>query len=359
MDLNQAHSPQREATRFNGIQFLRFIAAALVLIAHISLVVHERLDASMPVWDKGTIGVYVFFAISGFVMMKASKPDAALSLIHWRIFLKRRLIRVVPMYWLATTIKLLVVLAAPNLALHSNFEVKHTLASYFFINHLNAEGNISPLHAVGWTLNYEMLFYLVFATLIATKIRALMGLTLFFGALVGLGEAFDLSQYVSLNSYLQPILLQFVLGCWLHPLSKQACKLASSTQALLGSIVLAASLAWLSILADDIVDIRGWPGFLCAGLGSTMLVMAVILLEPTVGRHTPALMVKLGESSYALYLFHPFALGSLMQLILMSQLPCTKLQACLVLFVGGVSVCHMLYKLVEQPVSTYLTARFG
>ena len=77
-------------------------------------------------------GVDVFFVISGFVMVHASRglfarPGAS------GVFLARRLARIVPLYWGTTTLYLAVALAAPCLLNSALLEPWPVLASYLFI----------------------------------------------------------------------------------------------------------------------------------------------------------------------------------------------------------------------------------
>jgi exopolysaccharide production protein ExoZ len=88
----------------------------------------------------------------------------------WLVFSHRRVIRIVPMYWLATTVKLVVMVLAGEFVLHARLSPLDTVMSYLFLPTRNSDGNVFPLLGVGWTLNFEMLFYLLFA--LALSLRA-------------------------------------------------------------------------------------------------------------------------------------------------------------------------------------------
>lgn len=53
---------------YQGVQILRFVASALVLVAHATIYTQERNDPAVSVWHQGGYGVDIFFVISGFVM---------------------------------------------------------------------------------------------------------------------------------------------------------------------------------------------------------------------------------------------------------------------------------------------------
>src|SRR5512146_2076335 len=95
-----------QAVPLRSIQILRALAACLVVIGHC---LHEtaeiaarngRLPLRIDLIDWG-IGVDIFFVISGFIMIYTTadlfgQPGAM------RTFLTRRIIRIVPLYWLMT-----------------------------------------------------------------------------------------------------------------------------------------------------------------------------------------------------------------------------------------------------------------
>ena len=148
--------------RFDGIQVLRLIAALLVVITHITFYNHERLDQNVNIWSFGAIGVDIFFVISGFIMVATSgiydgKP------VYWKDFVKKRILRIVPMYWIATSIKVLALLSVPAMVLHAELDISRIVMSYFFLPQFNPAGRFEPLLGVGWTLIYEMFFYAFFA----------------------------------------------------------------------------------------------------------------------------------------------------------------------------------------------------
>ncbi len=94
-----------------SIQALRAVAALMVLVFHLCQEL-TKLGADLPAttFIIGTAGVDLFFVISGFVMVYSSErlfgqPRASIQ------FLARRVVRIVPLYWIATTA--MVLLLAP------------------------------------------------------------------------------------------------------------------------------------------------------------------------------------------------------------------------------------------------------
>lgn len=103
-----------QLVHYKSIQILRFLAAAIVVVAHATqayLIKVQGADGS-GYWHLGTFGVDVFFVISGFVMVAASDRLGRNLAAAW-LFLKRRFVRVVPLYWFYTTAKIAIVFLFP------------------------------------------------------------------------------------------------------------------------------------------------------------------------------------------------------------------------------------------------------
>jgi hypothetical protein len=145
-----------------GIQILRAVAALGVVIHHMqSELIQRGFDNPFPDFEVGAFGVDLFFVISGFIMVYSSgrffaRPDGG------RRFFLKRLIRIVPLYWLFTT--LLVFIAIRGTWHTGAYSVKEFIASYLFIPAPDRLGLMIPTYPPGWTLNYEMFFYVCFAS---------------------------------------------------------------------------------------------------------------------------------------------------------------------------------------------------
>ncbi len=122
---------------------------------------------SFPEFEAGAFGVDIFFAISGFVMYSTTSATNTSA----QKFLRDRAIRILPLYWLITILLGISALVIPSL--FNNFEVHPTqiVESLLFIPFYNEDGNIRPILSMGWTLHYEVAFYLVTACCIAVNIN--------------------------------------------------------------------------------------------------------------------------------------------------------------------------------------------
>jgi len=128
-----ASAPKTEASlpaNFLTIQALRAVAALLVVPLHAFETWGERVDSVAPgvKWDNGAAGVDIFFVISGFVMVISSRRlvDRADA---WLIFLRHRVLRIVPLYWLLTTVKILAVVLLGGVVLRTGLDFNFVAGS--------------------------------------------------------------------------------------------------------------------------------------------------------------------------------------------------------------------------------------
>jgi peptidoglycan/LPS O-acetylase OafA/YrhL len=293
----------------DGIQYLRALAALLVVTGHLQGAARRLFDTPpLLVFPTGA-GVDLFFVISGFVMMYTSsrlfqKPGATLT------FIRKRLSRIVPLYWLVTTLFVLLLLMGKNFPA----SVTGVLASYLFIPYdtLDLHNTFAfPVYNLGWTLNYEMFFYVIFALFLPGRPNvATVGVCSALILLTVLGAIFQPSN-IALHFWTQPILLEFCLGMLIARIYQAGVVLPGSLRLVLG--ILAFAIVWLDLGKDWMVPIDGTQPNNFARVLTWGLPMAVLLASVALGRGNAAprpltWLKKLGDSSYSLYLFHPFAI---------------------------------------------------
>nr|QQZ51582.1 acyltransferase [Phenylobacterium glaciei] len=165
-----------------NLQVARFLAAIMVLVHHLELeLATPRLNSPFrdPVGIEWSIGVDVFFMVSGFIMYLLSRQRFA-EPGYAAEFLRRRLVRVVPLYWLFTGLMIASILASPGAVNHADLSAGRVLGSYLFFPWPRAGGDIYPILGLGWTLNYEIEFYLAFTLALCLPLRR--GLTGLVGA---------------------------------------------------------------------------------------------------------------------------------------------------------------------------------
>lgn len=285
---------------FTGVQILRFVAAMLVAVMHVTqaISIHLTGQGERVYWGTGAVGVDIFFAISGFVMM-ISTANAPLTGPHraekaW-IFIKRRILRIVPLYWFYTLLKVALILAIPALAVKSVFDPWHLAASLFFVPVTAPWGLIQPVLPVGWTLNFEMIFYVVFALVITFGAPRVRSCVLVFLCLFVAARFFPGS--VPLHFYAQSIIFEFVIGV---AFAQMVLRWGAGSAGA-GALLLAAGAIFTFGLGWDPASDRLFPW----GVGAAAIVLGTIWLEPAIEpKRWAKPLALLGDASYSIYLSH-------------------------------------------------------
>lgn len=287
---------------FTGLQILRFVAAMLVAVMHITqaISIHITGRGENVYWGTGAVGVDIFFVISGFVMMlsTANVPFSGPRRIDnaW-IFIKRRIQRIVPLYWCYTLLKAALIVAVPALAVKSVIEPWHLAASLAFIPVRAPWGLVQPVLPVGWTLNFEMLFYVVFAAAIALGAPRVRHCLLVF--LCVFVAARFMPASVPLAFYAQSIIFEFIIGvAFAQMLLRWGAGPAGA-----GALLLAAGTIFTFGLGWDPASDRLFPW----GVGAATIVLGTIWLERVIdGKRWAKPLAFLGDASYSIYLSHTF-----------------------------------------------------
>jgi len=274
-----------------SIQILRFVAAFGVVIfhAHIALVrnlfnhIPGRVDRAFGI---GASGVHIFFVISGFVMVYTTLR----SRLTPGAFLSRRFIRVFPIYWLLAAAYLI---AHLFVGIPYHLSLAEVLGAALLLPHAS-----SLVIGPGWTLSFEMYFYVCFAlALYAGLARGLLLLSILYVTSVAAGLIFAphslLARFAS-----DSLLLEFIAGAWLAFAFERGLTIGPR----IGSWLLATGLA---LFATGLwIDYARVPSVVCWGIPSLLLVAGGLAFEPKLASRLGRSTAKLGDSSYLLYLSH-------------------------------------------------------
>jgi exopolysaccharide production protein ExoZ len=248
--------------------------------------VGHRPDAIDHAFRVGASGVHIFFVISGFVMVYTT----------WRSrltpgkFLSRRLIRIYPIYW---------IMAGTYLIAHALLGTPYDLgASQVAAAALLLPGASSLVIGPGWTLSFEMYFYICFAVaLLAGLRRGLLILSVYY-LLSTVADHFLAPQSSIGHVTSDSLLLEFAGGAWLGYAFAHGWAVRPRTGAalVLLALILFASGFWL--------DYERLPSVVSWGVPSFLLVTGALAFEPWFRTAAGHALAKLGDSSYLLYLSH-------------------------------------------------------
>lgn len=339
-----------EKKTFLLLQVLRAVAALMVVGYHISDLLKERLHLTHYLFINGSAGVDIFFVISGVVMVLSSRSIAD-GPKPGRSFFARRVERIVPLYWMATTLKLVAVGETPALMAEPVGSWRHVAASYLFLPTLHGVRGF-PVLTVGWTLNYEMLFYVLFAVALGLRVPVLRVLLPTLG-LIGLVSFFVRPGGTGLVVYEDRIVIEFLYGVVLG-LAVMARKVPGRVWSAV--LVLAGFAVLLTVQPTfTVTRVVAW------GLPALGIVAGAIGLESTIGRLVPGWILEMGDASYAIYLFHGFVLSLLGVMLGRAGLSRTYLIALGVVCsaLGSVVVGIGIYRGIEVPLARYFRQRRG
>ncbi|MGY4472353.1 exopolysaccharide production protein ExoZ [Bradyrhizobium sp. LB9.1b] len=281
-------------------------------------------------------GVDLFFLISGFFMAVITGPGTSPSR-----FTFDRITRIVPLYWLATTVMLFGALfhLFPRIKLNTGYVV----SSYLFVP-LRAEDSnqILPLLAQGWTLNYEMFFYSIFLLVLLLpwneRIR-LIALTALLTGLCLVGVLVRPTNDI-LATWTSPLVLEFIAGAWIGWLWKSY----RPSHKWLGSASIATGVALFLISTPT----EGPERVLSFGLPALLLLVGALLMEDFVSSNlTFRSLLVLGDASYSVYIWHGFIISIFVPLAAFIAIP-PSLSMWLAICgatLGGV----IAYRLIERP----------
>jgi len=325
-----------------SIQALRAVAATSVIFAHV------------PFVNRGGFGVNIFFVVSGFII-------CYISSVSPRHFLLKRIFRVVPLYWIGTFGVFFIALVAPHLLNFSTARPDELLKSLFFIPFVKESGRAVPLLFLGWTLEYEMFFYLVFAMVLAINKKLAGWLAIL--ALAGVAIAGSLTHpaSLSLKFYSRPIIMEFALGILAFYLWKSWGQRLNQLSLPLVALVALACYAiffWTDNgIPQSIHFVKAIPVFLFQGGLGFVILMCFLSTEGRIP--FPRWVLAIGDASYSLYLFHPYIVQLVSKKIVSFDVLTPLSLATLFATIGACFLFAIAsFVLVERPSNEFLRRTF-
>lgn len=346
-------------TFLEPIQWLRGFAALSVAIGH-TLNESKKIDGFEETANllRGLfpyqIGVDIFFVISGFIMVHATDGWLDEPGAQWR-FAKARVSRVVPLYWFYTLLLAMVALIAPSVLDTASFDTKHLISSLTFIPGL-FDAPDRPLLKLGWTLNFEMFFYLVFfISIILVGWRAPILAALIIIAMV-LVNYFGTFKNQPWRFWASSIIIEFCYGVGIGLLYLRNLRFGTGTA--LALVFVATAFLWLTVSTLE------WNNrFLVLGIPAMLVVLVCACVRTTNSRfrsRTTRFFAAIGDASYTLYLLHPFIISAMFLLARFFDLSASVyLLSTLILIVIGSLVAYRWIELPLLRVTRWLLSPYG
>lgn len=302
----------------HNLQMLRFVAAALVVYAHLGLGMY---GLEQPITNQGEFGVDIFFVISGFIMPYVAfgvrtGPVLIAKMPASRFFL-RRLIRIWPLYAAATLAVVLIAYLIDatfvppiNTDLLYHFGMQKTEGLWIWESLTFSHTDRPPILAIGWTLQLEFFFYCLFAVALALKPRNAD--QLWIGAILGYCSVWLASHSLPLLSapaYLveftnlaaQPVMLEFALGLVIYRIYISGFRTGFAASCLIALAAVGFYLLHRNSVLYELLPFEQFRPFVW-GLPAAGIVWAALCLEGKI--RTSRWVECLGNASYSLYLVH-------------------------------------------------------
>lgn len=278
-----------------GLEALRGVAATGVVIYHVAR--HLDLAFAAPGlrrwFQAGHAGVDLFFVLSGFVILLVHRQDLGRpgKVGH---YCGRRFSRVAPPYWIALAATMLLA----GLARHGWPGPWAAVANAVLLPPPD-----DLLLGVAWTLQYEVVFYAIFAVLILHRGCGLALLALWLTATaLGMADAHSSWRQDPIGGIYGSEFFMGMLAAWLAggPVARPRSL----------AIIGAAAFATAGLLESmGVLDGYGALARLAYGLPAAALILGVVAAERADLGRAPRWLAALGSASYAIYLWQFLFIG--------------------------------------------------
>ncbi|HFI5640609.1 TPA: acyltransferase family protein [Raoultella planticola] len=311
-----------------SIQQLRGIAVLLVVLFHMTTKLRDN-----GLWDYsfsiGMSGVDIFFTISGFIMMLISNRESKST-----TFILKRIIRIYPVYFIVAAIFIIMFYSFPGISNSHNLDKKFSLLNTVTLFPLN-----DNIVMVGWTLSYELFFYIVFALCMQFPVRKEISIPLL------ITVSFILGRFLNNDFLSNSVVFEFILGVFSYLIYS---KNIFSGNVIFNLLVISISIGWmcLSPFGVRFYDL-GIPSFLIFNSYVTLLRNA-----------NGGLLSLIGDASYSIYLTHLLSISAIFliehKFFLINNVAILYITMLISALIFGIAF-HLS---IEKPIINFLNSKF-
>lgn len=309
-----------------SIQYLRGIAALLVLLTHMSFLLngtYAQQNLGDLLFGQFYFGVDLFFVISGFVICLSTEKNESNRCLKYLI---RRIFRLYPLLLVSVAVYALIA-KSMNINDHGAPEAYNIVKSML---PLHSDYLSTPpffgynLLPPAWTLSYEVAFYglFLFALKVSSKYRVVNAIVIIMATLAAI--QIYLTGSLSLNTYRQivypdnylrpimallssPMLVEFIYGmvafCLYRYVKLPATEFVQITLLMIftASVIILCSGALLPRGTGE-PSFKLLHGPLHWGVIAFLLTVSTTMYEKTFGLFVSRTLNRLGDISYSVYL---------------------------------------------------------
>ena len=318
--------------KIESIQVLRFFAAFSVMMVH------------LPIFEFGIWGVDIFFVISGFIMMYVTENNE-------KFFLLKRIFRIVPLYWILTLGVFVLAIFIPEVLNNTTANTAHLIKSLFFIPFdKNGTGHF-PILFLGWTLNFEVIFYFLFSlSLVFFKENRMIACSIFIIIFLVFNKVFSEKNFI-FETYANDIFIEFIFGMVLFMIWKRYKNKISTN--------LTNHFMCLTILLVSIFILNYYNFSRSISYGLPSLILAIYFLFFLNHLKFPKILVSLGDASYCIYLLHPYIIQFFYKILEINEYDIIiELVFTLIISIIVFIISLLIYKFIEFPINGSLRKKF-
>lgn len=328
--------------KIDSIQVLRVIASAGIALYHIECFFKTGLLFNY--------GVHIFFIISGFLAMYTTQKGLPKN------FIGKRLIRILPLYYLLTIFTFAVIKLAPGL-IDGEGSISELLRSLTFIPYSrvgnDASLSIRPLVGPAWTLYYDFGFTVLFSLAmhcnhkkrgyIVSKILAIL---LICGLVLDTDNVFVIC-------YTGVYWIDFIVGILVFYLLKKVYhKVNVNMQKRIGLLLI--SVAFIVLMISGVVEKVRWLVYPI--LSAAVVVLFVIALKDC---HIPKMIIQVGDASFSFYLLHYYVIFLIGLFCDFSAINIKSICGAVVVYIVSLFLSQISYKIIEVRFSGVLKRKLG
>ena len=312
------------------IQILRGVAASLVVIHHILAELFTSYSLYNINIGFGRSGVDLFFVISGFVILYSQKKNKTKPVV----FLIKRFFRVAPLYYFFTILAIIIFVS------FNDYEetISHLIKSLLFIPSENSKGIIAPIYGLGWTLNYEFYFYLIFAVGLLFKRNMSLIVYLILISILIFSNIFFIDFYSNL------ICTEFIFGMICCELYMKGYIVKKPFLLFLFGLIL----FLIPLFLEFNLNYR----FFYHGIPSAIILYSLVCFDYKKKFNNKNkifnMLLKIGVSSYSLYLVHPFLIQAVFLIFPIEILEYNIFTTILVITISCILLGVITFNLIES-----------
>ena len=332
----------KASSKIDSLQAIRAFAAIIVMMAHGTQMLEERLGYLFlnNIFMAGFSGVDIFFVLSGFIILFTSRTGKS----NRNTFIKRRFIRIYPIYWIVTAFLIIAYLLSPSTDQAYKGVPEIIFGSFTLFPQKRY------VLGVAWTLTYEVLFYIIFAATYFRNPRYLFYALTGWVSIILLLHFFNIKTgFFALDALTRPIILDFAFGCLIAYAYKRYSNFMHSGWFFWSGLILFI-LMWAIFYHYKTSDVSFFTGEMTRvylfGIPAALLIFGALYLPVTVS----GLLVYLGDASYSLYLVHGTILSMLIKIVIKFNYETlfSSFFGAIALFIGTLFISCCFYSLVEK-----------